>query len=292
MGVRGSCLCGDVVFEVDAPFQRAGHCHCSMCRKHHGTAFTSFVVTEAEGIRWLRGAEGIRTYRSSPKGERTFCGRCGSKTPHPRRTRGSAGVSTGLLEGDPGVRPQLHMMVGSKAPWHEIHDALPRHEACPPGRGEAVAYARPTEPAAGNVRGSCLCGAVAYEIDAPVAEPIYNCHCSRCRRARASAHSSMLALDLERFRWLRGEGELVAYKLPEAERFGHTFCARCGSSAPSVRPALGRVGVPAGTLDDDPGVREAMHIFVGSKAPWYEIADALPQHAEYPPGGPPALRPR
>jgi hypothetical protein len=53
---------------------------------------------------------------------------------------------------------------------------------------------------------------------------------------------------------------------------------------PLVSPARGFAVVPAGSIDGDPGVRPALHIFVGSKAPWFEIRDALPQHAEYPPG--------
>jgi hypothetical protein len=45
------------------------------------------------------------------------------------------------------------------------------------------------------------------------------------------------------------------------------------------------VGIPAGLLDDDPGVRNTEHIFVGSKAPWWEIRDDTPQHEEWPPDG-------
>ncbi len=69
---------------------------------------------------------------------------------------------------------------------------------------------------------------------------------------------------------------------------------RCGTLAPHLNAARGRVVVPAGSLDDDPGAREELHIFVSSKAPWYEIADDLPQHEAYPPGAypPPSRRPR
>ena len=76
MTVRGSCLCGDVAFEADAPFEFMGHCHCSMCRKHHGAAFSSALAVHPSRFRWLRGAEGIRRYESSPGGSRPFCGRC------------------------------------------------------------------------------------------------------------------------------------------------------------------------------------------------------------------------
>jgi hypothetical protein len=65
-----------------------------------------------------------------------------------------------------------------------------------------------------------------------------------------------------------------------------TFCGDCGSSLLFRFDGLpDAVWVAAGTLDDDPGIRPDAHIFVASKACWYEIADALPQHAGYPPQG-------
>ncbi len=74
----------------------------------------------------------------------------------------------------------------------------------------------------------------------------------------------------------------MTYTLPEARRFTYAFCRLCGSSMPRCDPNGGPVGIPMGSLDDDPGMRPQAHIFVASKAPWYEIADDLPQYAEYP----------
>jgi hypothetical protein len=289
--MRGSCLCGDVVFEVEGPFGPMGHCHCSMCRKHHGTAFQTWVGASAKGFRFLSGAERVRGYESSPGNSRAFCPRCGSVVPGPPMGE-RVFVPAGLLEGDPGVRAEMHLFVGSKAAWHEIADALPRFDTYPPGWGDAVPFSRRSEPAPGRVRGSCLCGGVAYEIDGRTDGPIVACHCSRCRKARAAAHGSNFFVDVARFRWLRGEDLLGSYKVPEAERYTQVFCRRCGSKLPRVDTIRGRAVVPAGSLDDDPGAREGLHIFVGSKAPWFEIADALPQHREYPPGGPPISAPR
>ncbi len=282
MTVHGRCLCGDVAFEADAPFDFMGHCHCSMCRKNHGTAFSTALGVPPSQFRWVRGAGSIRRYASSPGGVRPFCGRCGSAVPAEAGER--VFVPAGLLDDDPEMRPQAHIFVASKAPWHEIADSLPRFDAFPQGMGEPVQYERRSEPAAGKVRGSCLCGGVAYEVTGRSPWPIVNCHCSRCRKARAAAHGSNLFVGLDQFRWLRGENLLSAYKVPEAERFTQTFCRTCGGKVPGVNLQRQRVGVPAGSLDDDPGAREELHVFVGSKAPWYPIADDLPQHDAYPPG--------
>jgi len=128
--------------------------------------------------------------------------------------------------------------------------------------------------------GSCLCGGVSWESTGEAAM-MSHCHCSRCRKARGVAHASNLFGGGNQLRWLRGEALLDSYKVPEAERFIHCFCRVCGSSMPRSWPD--RVMVPAGSLDDDPGARERMHIFVGSRAPWYEIPGDLPQFDEYPP---------
>lgn len=280
--LRGSCLCGDVAFEIEGDVAPLAHCHCSMCRKTHGTAFASFVSAPNPAFRWLRGSEKVRHFATSSGGARSFCPRCGSAVPGEPSGFGVF-VPAGLLEDDPKVRLLPHIFAASKAPWHEIHDDAPRFDEFPPGVGKAQPTKRATEPKQDKVRGACLCGAAAYEIDAPIEGVIVCCHCSRCRKARAAAHATNLFVPLARFRWLRGEDQVDAYKVPEAQRFTQSFCRVCSSPMPRVNPVMAMVVVPAGGLEDDPGVREGRHIFVTSKAPWYEIRDALPQYAEYPP---------
>jgi hypothetical protein len=282
--LTGSCLCGDVAFAIDGALEPISHCHCSICRKAHGTAFGSFVAAPARSFRWLHGAKSIRHFESSRGAHRPFCPCCGSTVPAaPDGER--VFIPAGLLDSDPKLAPLPHIFAGSKAPWHEIHDGAPRFEGFPPGWGEAQPTKRATEPAPGVVRGACLCGAVAYEIDAPISGEIVCCHCSRCRKARAAAHATNLFVPFARFRWLRGESQIDSYKVPEAERFTQAFCRDCGSPVPRVNPqsTTGMAVVPAGSLEDDPGVREGAHIFVKSKAPWYAIHDALPQYSEYRP---------
>jgi hypothetical protein len=130
-----------------------------------------------------------------------------------------------------------------------------------------------------KLTGSCLCGAVRYELSqAPVWS--HNCHCSRCRKTSGTAFASNLFFRQEAFSYSTGENLLGSFKVPQAERFTHVFCKRCGSTLPFVNEARGLVGVPMGTLDADPDLRPRAHIFVSSKAPWFTITDALPQHTE------------
>jgi hypothetical protein len=131
------------------------------------------------------------------------------------------------------------------------------------------------------IHGSCLCGAVEFEADA--AMEFRNCHCSRCRKSRGADYAANVFVRPADFRWVRGEDQVISYRLPNAERFGNAFCRVCGSPMPRLVLLRDSMVVPAGAIDGDPGIHPACHIFTGSKAPWHEIADGLPQHAEYPP---------
>jgi len=133
-----------------------------------------------------------------------------------------------------------------------------------------------------KITGSRLCGTIRYEL---TQEPVWahNCHCSRCRKTRGAAFASNLFVPLAAFRFTDGEDQLSSYKPPDAERFTHVFCRRCGSTAPWRNESRGVAVVPMGSLDEDPGILPRANIFVEFKAPWFTITDDLPQSAG-PPG--------
>ncbi len=130
MTIRGSCLCGEVSYEVEGPYLTHWHCHCSQCRRAHGAAFGSYAEIKPENFRWLSGEELVKTYRLDTGGY-CFCSNCGSNV-----AASSKGViiqvTFGTMEGDPEVYPDEHIFVGSKAPWTSITDELPQHDEWPP----------------------------------------------------------------------------------------------------------------------------------------------------------------
>jgi hypothetical protein len=131
------------------------------------------------------------------------------------------------------------------------------------------------------LKGSCLCKAVRYEIDGELGGARH-CHCSMCRKAHGAAFRSRASVRSRDFRWLAGAGLITWYDSSPGTQRG--FCSRCGSPMLSRFAADPTVyGLPLGCLDTDPGVRPAMHIFVASKAPWFEITDTLPRYPEGPP---------
>lgn len=128
--IEGGCLCGEVRYAVDGQIGQVSHCHCSMCRRIHGAAFGTYGAVPKDNFHWLSGAELVTNYRSSDSLERTFCSRCGSTLQAILEAEPDfIYVTLGTMDGDPGCRPECHIFVGSKAPWHEITDALPQFDA-------------------------------------------------------------------------------------------------------------------------------------------------------------------
>lgn len=130
-----------------------------------------------------------------------------------------------------------------------------------------------------TLRGSCRCGAVTYEVDDAFSAAFY-CHCSRCRRATGSAFKATGSIPFERIRLTNGQGNLLIYGDPTDTH--DVLCATCGSLLYSFIAENGNGHVTLGTLIDPPSVKPSFHMFVGSKAPWYEIRDDLPQFEELP----------
>jgi hypothetical protein len=127
------------------------------------------------------------------------------------------------------------------------------------------------------LRGECECRATQYEVPD---EFVYaaNCHCSRCRAGTGTAFKAFAGIEREKLTVTQGADNLLAWG---DDMGNHTRCGTCGSLLYSVVRDGEYVHVAMGSLQDDPTIRPTGHIFVGSKAPWFEITDDLPQADEY-----------
>jgi hypothetical protein len=125
--------------------------------------------------------------------------------------------------------------------------------------------------------GACECGAVRYRV---ADEFLYaaNCHCSRCRASTGTAFKAFAGIERRKLEITQGADNLLIVGEEDAN---HTRCGACGSLLYSVVREGAYVHVAMGSLVDAPSIRPAEHIFVGSKAPWYEITDDLPQFEEH-----------
>ena len=127
------------------------------------------------------------------------------------------------------------------------------------------------------IRGSCLCGGVRFEYGRAVTQ-VGMCHCSKCRKVSGTASNAVIVVPEADLEWLAGRELLHEFTMPDG--WGATRCRICGSPVPRKIPGAEAYWVPAGLLDDDPGLRIGGHIWVGSKAPWDEIAGRAPRLRE------------
>lgn len=132
MPQTGSCLCGGVSYEIAGAIGPSEYCHCSMCRKAHGSAFSVNAEIPASSFRLSSGAELITEFASSTQRRKSFCGRCGSQL-FIRRLDDpdTLAITLGTLDSDPLTRPERHVFVDSKARWYDITDDLPRFRIYP-----------------------------------------------------------------------------------------------------------------------------------------------------------------
>lgn len=128
---KGSCLCGQIRFEVDEFGPLTGNCHCSMCRKFHGAAYATITEAQRRHFRWTAGENLLKAYTADNGTTRKFCRHCGSSL-----TFASAAtdpqlveIALGCFDDDVPVKPDAHIFVASGANWARPDDDLPQYEA-------------------------------------------------------------------------------------------------------------------------------------------------------------------
>ena len=126
----GQCLCGTIKYRVDAIEPKMGHCHCSMCRKFHGSAFATLGEARPENFHWLAGEASLKSYIAENGTTRQFCQLCGSSMIF--AAPGSEGevveFALGTLDSDIAERPDVHIYADHKASWFDIVDDLPKYK--------------------------------------------------------------------------------------------------------------------------------------------------------------------
>jgi len=134
MSFEGGCLCGAIRYRIARKHLNAVHCYCGMCRKAHGTAFSTHAVARPDQIEWLQGEGSLVSYESSPGAHRAFCPVCGTHLlVHGQTGDGTFAVPAGTLDDDPALTLIGHIFTADRVSWFEIADSLPQHAGWPPG---------------------------------------------------------------------------------------------------------------------------------------------------------------
>ena len=124
--------------------------------------------------------------------------------------------------------------------------------------------------------GHCECGRVQYRVDGEIKD-FSHCHCSQCRRLHGAAFASFAGVARSDFRFLSGEPDLARYESSKSHM--RVFCGNCGSNIlADLESEPESLYVAMGTVDGNPDLPPAYHIFVGSKAPWYDFDDRSPRY--------------
>ena len=116
MTIKGSCSCGKVTYRIDGKLHDATSCHCSMCRKASGSQSSAFALLEPDEFSWLSGEDILNFYKSSQDMGAYFCSVCGSTLAGTYKGE-ICWISLGCVDGDPDIRVEKHIFMGSKAPW-------------------------------------------------------------------------------------------------------------------------------------------------------------------------------
>ena len=134
--IGGSCLCGEVRYSIQGNIGAITHCHCTTCRKAHGSAFSSTAAVRIDDFEFTSGEALIKCYKSSPDKVRCFCSNCGSHIYAHKEGRKHDILRLGTLDDDPKVKPVNHIWLSLKAPWYdpETDCSLPKYEEWPDDR--------------------------------------------------------------------------------------------------------------------------------------------------------------
>jgi len=128
----GNCECKKVAFTLSTEITYFSHCHCSQCRRCHGSAFGSYVEIERSSFEYTSGGNNIKIFLSSNLCERIFCKDCGSNILFiNKKIPDKYYVSIGVINGNPKLPEAHHIFVGSKASWDKIDDGLKQYEEYP-----------------------------------------------------------------------------------------------------------------------------------------------------------------
>jgi hypothetical protein len=132
--IQGSCLCGEVAFEIEGAPERLMYCHCSRCRRARSAAHGANLFFKPEQLKWVSGQSLVKTFKDPTARVFTlcFCEKCGSGAPRINREFNMAYVPAGSLDTHPGIKPLARIFVGSMASWVDITDSVPQFAELPP----------------------------------------------------------------------------------------------------------------------------------------------------------------
>ncbi|AXO16799.1 GFA family protein [Thalassospira indica] len=129
---HGGCLCGAVRYEITGDFDAFFLCHCKYCQKDTGSAHAANLFSGKSTLSWLAGQEQIKSFTvPGTRHEKAFCQTCGSALPYTQMAGKLVVVPAGSLDSPVSIRPNAHIMLGSKAAWDDGLDEIAKLDGLP-----------------------------------------------------------------------------------------------------------------------------------------------------------------
>jgi len=129
--VKGSCLCGEVQFEVELIPEKVYSCHCSICQRSHGAAFVTLALADGNSLKFIKGEENLTDYFSGG-GFRAFCSKCGSRLMNYAEDKGQyLSVAVSCIDNQDEIRPVANLCIETKPLWYQLSGDIPSYEGIP-----------------------------------------------------------------------------------------------------------------------------------------------------------------
>jgi hypothetical protein len=129
---KGSCLCGNVQYELVGEFQSFFLCHCSRCQKDTGSAHAANLFAQSSRLSWIKGKSSVKTYvHPNSQHAKSFCQNCGSAVPTVEDSLGFITVPAGSLDSQVLISPTARIFMGSCANWLKDFGSIPSFERLP-----------------------------------------------------------------------------------------------------------------------------------------------------------------
>lgn len=128
----GSCLCGQVRFEIDGDFEQFFLCHCEYCRKDTGSAHAANLFSSQTRLKWISGQDSVTAFNlPGTRHAKSFCSLCGSALPHQQTDGTLLAVPAGSLDSPVHLRPNAHIFASKRASWDDSLETLPAFPSFP-----------------------------------------------------------------------------------------------------------------------------------------------------------------
>ncbi len=129
---KGSCLCGEVNYEVDGDFNNFYLCHCSRCKKGTGSAHGANLFSTNTNLKWISGEDKVTTFvLPNTRHTKSFCSVCGSAVPSVQMRGRLVVVPAGSLDCDVPIKPDAHIFVSENANWEADLGKIPKFDQLP-----------------------------------------------------------------------------------------------------------------------------------------------------------------